>query len=287
MAPPLLTLKDIALTFGSTPLLERADLTVHARDRLCLVGRNGSGKSTLLKIAAGLVEPDGGERFVKPGTSWRYLPQEPDLSAFKTAEDYVRDGLIGADDGFRIPYLLDALGLTGKEDPAVMSGGEARRAALARTLAPQPDILMLDEPTNHLDLPAIEWLEDEVSQMNSALLLISHDRRFLEKLSRKTVWVDRGVTHLMDKSFEHFEDWRDEFLEQEELNHHKLKRQIHREQHWVVHGVSGRRKRNVRRLKELGNMRKEYKNHRAAQGNATMSSLEAESSGKKVALLAK
>ena len=151
MAPPLLTLTDIALTFGTTPLLESAELTVRPRDRCCLVGRNGSGKSTLLKIAAGLVESDSGVRFLQPGTTIRYLPQEPDLSAFKTARDYIEAGLIGADDGARIPYLLDALGLSGDEDPAIMSGGEIRRAALARTLAPRPDILMLDEPTNHLD----------------------------------------------------------------------------------------------------------------------------------------
>ena len=143
MAPPLLTLKDMALTFGSTPLIERADLTVHARDRICLVGRNGSGKSTLLKIAAGLVEADSGDRFVKPGTSWRYLPQDPDLSSYANVETYVRDGLVGADDGYRIPYLLDALGLKGDEDPSYMSGGEKRRAALVRTLAPEPDILSL------------------------------------------------------------------------------------------------------------------------------------------------
>ena len=285
MAPPLLTLKDIALTFGSTPLLEAANLTVHARDRVCLVGRNGSGKSTLLKIAAGLIEADDGERFFKPGTSWRYLPQEPDLSAFKTAEDYVRDGLIGADDGFRIPYLLDALGLTGKEDPAVMSGGEARRAALARTLAPQPDILMLDEPTNHLDLPAIEWLEGELSSSNAALLLISHDRRFLESLSRRTIWMDRGHTRDLDKGFAEFEDWRDEFLEQEALDQHKLARQIHREQHWVVHGVSGRRKRNVRRLKDLAGLRKSLKEHRGVQGKVDISVAEGPASGKQVVRL--
>ncbi len=285
MTPPLLTLKDIALTFGSTPLLEAADLTVNARDRICLVGRNGSGKSTLLKIAAGLVEADAGERFFKPGTSWRYLPQDPDLSAFTNAEDYVRDGLIGADDSYRIPYLLDALGLTGKEYPAVMSGGEARRAALARTLAPEPDILMLDEPTNHLDLPAIEWLEAELSNSSAALLLISHDRRFLESLSRRTIWMDRGHTRDLDKGFQHFEDWRDTVLEQEALDQHKLARQINREQHWVVHGVSGRRKRNVRRLKELSGLRKTLKEHRSVQGKVDISVAEGPTSGKQVVRL--
>jgi len=284
MAPPLLTLTDMSLTFGTTPLLEAAALTVMARDRICLVGRNGSGKSTLLKIAAGLVEADNGTRFIQPGTTIRYLPQEPDLSMFKTARDYIEDGLIGADDGGRIPYLLDALGLSGDEDPAVMSGGEMRRAALARTLAPQPDILMLDEPTNHLDLPAIEWLEGELNGLSSAILLISHDRRFLENLSRRTVWMDRGETRNLDKGFAHFEDWRDEFLEQEALDRHKLERKIHREQHWIVHGVSGRRKRNVRRVKELAGLRQQVRDQKQVVGAAAITVTEGQASGKRVAI---
>lgn len=285
MAPPLLTLDNIHLTFGSTPLLEGACLTIMPRTRACLVGRNGSGKSTLLKIAAGLIEQDQGERFLKPGTTVRYLPQDPDLSAFETVRDYVMDGLVGADDAFRVPYLLDALGMTGDETPAVMSGGEARRAALIRTLAPEPDILLLDEPTNHLDLPAIEWLEGELSRLSSALVLISHDRRFLETLSQETVWMDRGQTRLLAKGFKHFEDWRDELLEQEELEHHKLERKIVREQHWVVHGVSGRRKRNVKRLKDLGKLRQQVKDHRKVQGTASISVTEGMTSGKRVAKL--
>jgi len=285
MAPPLLTLDDIHLTFGSTPLLEGAGLQVGSRARMCLVGRNGSGKSTLLKIAAGLVEADSGTRFVKPGVTWRYLPQEPDLSAYENSQAYIEDGLIGADDGFHIPYLLDALGLTGYEDPKVMSGGELRRAALARTLAPEPDILMLDEPTNHLDLPAIEWLEGELSRLSSALILISHDRRFLETLSQQTLWMDRGETRQLDKGFAYFEDWRDEFLEREELDRHKLNRKIVREQHWVVHGVSGRRKRNVRRLKELSNLRQQVKDQRRVQGTASITVTEGAKWGKSVAKL--
>jgi len=258
---------------------------VYPRERLCLVGRNGSGKSTLMKIAAGLVESDSGDRFVKPGVSWRYLPQEPDLSAFRTSYDYIAEGLVGADDGSRIPYLLDALGLTGEEDPSVMSGGEMRRAALARTLAPNPDILMLDEPTNHLDLPAIEWLENELARSQSAIVLISHDRRFLDNLSKRTVWMDRGETRDLDKGFGAFEDWRDEFLEQEELERHKMDRKVHREQHWVVHGVSGRRKRNVRRLKELGDLRKTIKNQRQVTGSAKITVTEADRSSKQIVKL--
>ncbi len=280
--PPLLSLRDIYLTFGSTPLLTGASLSISAGERLCLVGRNGSGKSTLLKIAAGLLEQDDGERFFQPGTTVRYLPQEPDLSDYATIRDYVEAGLEGADDSYRVPYLLDALGLTGDEDTAILSGGEARRAALARTLAPEPDILMLDEPTNHLDLPAIEWLEGEIKQLRSAVVLISHDRRFLENLTRRTIWMDRGIARELDKGFAHFEDWRDEFLEQEELEQHKLGRQIAREQHWIVHGVSGRRKRNVRRVKELAGLRAQKKDFRAVQGGVNITVAEGKSSGKSV-----
>src|SRR5690606_30290985 len=215
MAPPLLQLTDIHLTFGGTPLLTGAELSVGEGERLCLVGRNGSGKSTLLKIAAGLVEEDRGERFAQPPATIRYLPQEPDLSAFATTLAYVEAGLAPGDEPYRARYLLEQLGLTGEEAPANLSGGEARRAALARVLAPEPDILLLDEPTNHLDLPAIEWLESELKNMRSALVLISHDRRFLESLSRATVWLDRGITRRLDKGFAAFEAWRDEVLEQE------------------------------------------------------------------------
>lgn len=283
MSPPLLTLSGIQLTFGTTPLLTDANLMIHSGERLCLVGRNGSGKSTLLKIAAGIVEQDSGERFLKPGRTVRYLPQEPDLSSYATIRDYVEDGLVGADQGYRIPYLLDALGLNPELGTDHLSGGEARRAALARTLAPEPDILMLDEPTNHLDLPAIEWLEGELSMSNSALVLISHDRRFLESLSQRTVWMDRGETRDTGKGFAEFENWRDEFLEQEELERHKLDRKIHREQHWIVHGVSGRRKRNVRRVKELAALRKSVKEQRQVKGDVQFTTLDADNSGKVVA----
>src|SRR6267142_3060209 len=171
MAPPLLLLQDIHLTFGAAPLLAGAELSVGPGERLCLVGRNGSGKSTLLKIAAGLVEPDGGSRFVQPSVTIRYLPQEPDFGDHKTTLAYVEAGLGPGDDHYQARYLVEQLGLTGNEDPAHVSGGEARRAALARVLAPSPDILLLDEPTNHLDLPTIEWLEGELAGIRSGIVL--------------------------------------------------------------------------------------------------------------------
>jgi ATP-binding cassette subfamily F protein uup len=277
--PPLLLLQNIALTFGGTPLIESAELSVSPGERACLVGRNGSGKSTLLKIAAGLVEADRGNRFVQPGATVRYLAQEPDLSAYPTTLAYVEAGLGPGDDPYRARYLLEQLGLTGEEKPADLSGGEARRAALAHVLAPQPDILLLDEPTNHLDLPVIEWLEGELKSLRSALVLISHDRRFLESLSQATVWLDRGRTRRMDRGFAHFEEWRDQVLEQEEAEHHKLGRKLVAEADWLRYGVTARRKRNVRRLGNLHAMRQQYRDRQRAVGTVSMSLVEAEQSG--------
>ena len=282
MSPPLLTLQDIHLTFGVTPLLDGADMQVGEGERLCLVGRNGSGKSTLMKVAAGLVEADDGERFVHPGVTLRYLEQEPDLSGFDTVRDYVVAGLAPGDMDYRADYLMEQLGLHGEEKPATISGGEARRAALARALAPDPDILMLDEPTNHLDLPAIEWLEGELAACRSALVLISHDRRFLENLTRRTLWLDRGRTRLMDGGFAGFEDWRDTVFQQEQDEMHKLDRKIVREEDWVRYGVTGRRKRNVRRMDELADLKRRRADHRGPQGQVKLEATQAQDSGKLV-----
>ena len=282
MAPPLLQLRDIHLTFGGTPTLEGAELSIGPRERICLVGRNGSGKSTLLKIAAGLVEADKGERFVDPGATIRYLPQEPDLSGFETTRAYVEAGLGPGDDAYRAAYLLGELGLTGEEDPRALSGGEARRAALARALAPEPDILLLDEPTNHLDLPAIEWLEREIAGLRSAVVLISHDRRFLQTLSQATVWLDRGATRRIDRGFAHFEEWRDQVLDEEERDRQKLDRKIVAEEHWVRYGVTARRKRNVRRMANLTALRSDRREARRSAGSVKMTVTEAEDSGRLV-----
>ncbi len=281
-SPPVLYLKNVRLTFGATPLLTGADLTVGEGDRITLVGRNGSGKSTLLKIAAGLVEMDDGERFLQPGKTVRYLAQEPDLSAFPTTLAYVEAGLAPGDDPYRAVYLLGELGLTGEEPTGSLSGGEARRAALARALAPEPDILLLDEPTNHLDLPAIEWLEGELKGMRSALVLISHDRRFLQNLSRVTVWLDRGTTRTLDRGFAHFEAWRDQVLEEEERELQKLDKKIQAEEHWMRYGVTARRKRNVRRVDLLADLRREKREHRGPQGQVRMAASEAEASSRLV-----
>jgi ATP-binding cassette subfamily F protein uup len=282
MAPPLLTLQNISLTLGGTPLLASAELSVSRGERVCLVGRNGSGKSTLLKIAAGSLEADSGSRFLQPQARVFYLPQEPDFNGFATALAYVEAGLGPNDDPYRATTLLNELGLTGDEDPAHLSGGEARRIALVRVLAPEPDILLLDEPTNHLDLPAIEWLENELASLRSALVLISHDRRFLQKLSRKTVWLDRGRTRNLDRGFAEFEAWRDQVLEEEEERQHKLDRKIVMEEDWLRYGVTARRKRNQKRLAGLHGLRQERRDYRRAAGNVKLVATEAETSGKLV-----
>jgi ABC transport system ATP-binding/permease protein len=274
MAPPLLKLDQIYLTFGGTPLLEGAEFSVSAGDRIALVGRNGSGKSTLLKIAAGFIEPTSGEVFRQPSSTIRYLPQGPDFDGFATVQAYVEAGLGPTDDAHRVTHLLEHLKLDGHADPVTLSGGEARRAALAKVLAPEPDILLLDEPTNHLDLPTIEWLESELSGLRSAIVLISHDRRFLENVTNTTVWLDRGATRRLSRGFAQFEEWRDKLLEEEEAEQHKLGRQILREEHWVRYGVTARRKRNMRRMGELADLR--------VQGDVTLAASDSRESGKLV-----
>ncbi len=283
MAPPLLLLQDVALALGNAPVLTGAELSVAAGERLCLVGRNGSGKSTLLRIAAGLLTPDSGTVFLQPGTTVRYLPQEPDFAGFSTTLDYAAAGLDADAGPHRAAALLTQLGLSGEEDPARLSGGEARRAALARVLAPRPDILLLDEPTNHLDLPAIAWLEAELAAMNAALVLISHDRRMLESLGRAVVWLDRGTARRMDRGFAQFDAWRDEVLEQEARERHKLARKIGMEEDWLRYGVTARRKRNQKRLGNLHALREQHRQAMGPSGGIRLAQTEAGVSGKLVA----
>ena len=266
-SPPILYVDDIHLTHGVTPLLDGAALSVGRDDRICLVGRNGSGKSTLLKIIAGLVDADEGERFVQPGIAVAYLAQDPNFKGFETVEDYVLHGLLNNEDRQRAFQLMADLHVEPSAVIAPLSGGERRRIALCKVMAPQPEVLLLDEPTNHLDLPAIEWLEGALRQINSALVLVSHDRRFLSNMATQTVWLDRGQTKLMRKSFAHFEDWRDAELEREAEEQHKLARKIAREEDWLRYGVTARRKRNVKRLGDLHTLRQQRRDYRGPQGD--------------------
>ena len=277
--PPLLQLRDIVVTLGGAPLLDGAELSISAGDRIAVVGRNGSGKSTLFRVAAGELTFDRGTRFVQPSARLAYLPQEPDMSGFETALDYVLAGLNEFDDPYAARAMMAELGLDPGADPARLSGGEARRAALVRVLSPEPDILLLDEPTNHLDLIAIEWLEARLAQSRSALALISHDKRLLADLTKATIWLDRGRARRLDQGFGAFEAWRDAKLEEEELERHKLDRKIVEEEHWMRYGVTARRKRNMRRVGELADLRRERREALRPTGAAAMIAQDTKASG--------
>ncbi len=282
MSALVLSLSEISLTFGGAPLLDGAALEAGSRARIALVGRNGSGKSTLLKIAAGLVDADSGDRFAHPGAAIRYLAQEPNFGGHASALAYVASALDNPADTHIAARALEGLGLAPETNLDTASGGEAKRAALAAVLAAEPDVLLLDEPTNHLDIPAIAWLEETLASLNAAIVLISHDRRFLENLTTETVWLDRGRTHYLSRGFRDFEAWRDKLLEEEKTARHKLGRKIAAEEDWVRYGVTARRKRNVRRLAELKSMRKELREARQTQGNVAFEATDAAASGKKV-----
>jgi ATP-binding cassette subfamily F protein uup len=276
VAPPLLALRDIRVAFADQVLIDGAGFALAPGDRLCLVGRNGAGKSTLLKIAAGLVEPDGGERFLQPGTRVSYLPQAPDFGGAATILDYVTAA--GAE-RHRAEAVLHEIGLDPSMPTATLSGGEARKAAIARVLADDPDILLLDEPTNHLDLPSIEWLEERLSQFRGAFVLISHDRAFLRRLTAGCLWVDRGTVRRLDKGFGQFEEWTEQILAEEEVVQHKLDRLILQETQWSREGISARRKRNQGRLRRLHAMRAERAGQIAQTGRAALAVETGTSSG--------
>jgi ATP-binding cassette subfamily F protein uup len=278
---PLLQLNDISLTFGGAPLFDELSLVVQPGDRVALVGRNGSGKSTLMKVMAGLVEPDRGDRTLTPGTTVGYMEQEPEMAGFATLGDFAMSEL---DEGELYRVEMAAEGL--KFDPArpvgTASGGERRRAALAKLMAESPELMLLDEPTNHLDIEAIAWLEDQLKSTRKGFVLISHDRAFLRELSRATLWIDRGMTRRQERGFEHFEEWRDKVWEEEDQQRHKLDRKIKAEARWAVEGISARRKRNQGRVRNLQDLRAERASQVRRQGTAAMALESGPSSGRKV-----
>ncbi|MCX8228005.1 MAG: ATP-binding cassette domain-containing protein [Sulfitobacter sp.] len=278
---PLLQVNEITLTFGGDPVFENMSLVVQPGDRLALVGRNGSGKSTLMKVMAGIVEPDSGEVIVGPGVSVGYMEQDPDLTGFETLGDFASHGLDPSE-----MYKVERAGEGLKFDPArpvsTASGGERRRAALARLMASEPELMLLDEPTNHLDIEAIRWLEDELKTTRAAFVIISHDRAFLRELTRATLWIDRGVTRRQEIGFGGFEAWRDQMWEEEDMQRHKLNRKIKAEARWAVEGISARRKRNQGRVRALQELRAERAGQITRQGTAAMALEAGTKSGRKV-----
>ena len=278
---PLLQLSDIALTFGGNPVFEDLSLVVQPGDRVALVGRNGSGKSTLMKVMAGLVEADSGTRVASPGVQVGYMEQDPTMEGFATLGEYAASGL-EPEEAYKVDMVAEGLKFDPEGAVATASGGERRRAALAKLMAEAPELMLLDEPTNHLDIEAIAWLENELKQTRAGFVLISHDRAFLRALTRATLWIDRGAVRRAEQGFDGFEEWRDKIWEEEDQQRHKLNRKIKAEARWAVEGISARRTRNQGRLRALQDLRAEKAGQIKRQGTAAMAFDGGSTSGKKV-----
>ncbi len=278
---PLLQMSSISLTFGGNPIFDDLDLVVQPGDRVALVGRNGSGKSTLMKVMAGLTEADHGDFVVPPGISVGYMEQDPDLSLWETLGDYAASQL-DPSESYKVAMVAEGLKFQPDMPVATASGGERRRAALAKLMAEAPDLMLLDEPTNHLDIQAIEWLEAELSSTRTAFVLISHDRTFLRALTKATLWIDRGQVRRRETGFTGFEDWRDTVWAEEDDARHKLDRKIKAEGKWAVEGISARRKRNQGRVRALAELRAERGSQIRRQGTAAMEIEAGPTSGKRV-----
>ena len=254
MAAPIFSFENLGLSQGSHWLFRHLDIFVGERDRLALIGRNGAGKTTLLKLIAGQVDPDEGTRSVRPGARVIMLEQDPEVAGFATLRDFALAGQY-APPVHEVEAIASQLGIDLSREAATASGGERRRAAIARALASEPDLLLLDEPTNHLDIDAIDWLEAWLGRYNGAFVVISHDRAFLTRLTRQTLWLDRGSIRRNEIGFGGFEDWMEAVYAEESRAAEKLDAKLKIEAHWLQRGVTARRKRNQGRLAKLYEMR--------------------------------
>ncbi|ATE66744.1 ABC-F family ATP-binding cassette domain-containing protein [Rhizorhabdus dicambivorans] len=258
MAAPILSYQNLGLNQGSGWLFRGLDIHIAPRDRLALIGRNGAGKTTLLKLLAGRIDADEGLRTIVPGTKVILLEQEPSLAGHATLRDFAL-AAPDAPDAHAVEAIADQIGIDLSREAASASGGERRRAAIARALAQEPDVLLLDEPTNHLDLAAIEWLESWLGRYTGAFIAISHDRTFLTRLTRQTLWLDRGGIRRHEVGFGGFEEWTDRVYEEEARNAERLDAKLKIEEHWKLRGVTARRRRNQGRLTKLYEMREQRK----------------------------
>lgn len=269
---PIYTVKGAKLSFGLNPLFTGVDLYINRGDKICLVGRNGCGKSTLLKIIAGEMDADEGEFFMQPGIRIGYMPQEPNFDGYATLRDVVESSLENSEKNqtFRADKLIEYFDIKANQKPEESSGGERRKAALAAALINEPDILLLDEPTNHLDIEAIEKLEDIIKKFSGAVIVISHDRSFLQNVSQATFWLDRGILRRNNKSFSFFEEWENQVIDQEIIEQKALNKKIAEETEWLHKGVTARRKRNMGRLRRLQQLRAERREQIKMTGSVEM-----------------
>jgi ATP-binding cassette subfamily F protein uup len=254
MSAPVLSFENLGLNQGVRWLFRGIDLHIGARDRLALIGRNGAGKTTLFRLLAGEIEPDEGRRTIQPGTKVVLLEQDPDMAGHATLKHWAVAGK-DAPAPHEVDAIADQLGIDLDTEAATASGGERRRAAICRAFASEPDVLLLDEPTNHLDLGAIEWLEDWLGRYKGAFIVISHDRTFLKRLTKSTLWLDRGQLRRAEIGFGGYDAWVEKVYEEEAKAAEKLDAKLKLELHWLQRGVTARRKRNQGRLEKLNEMR--------------------------------
>ncbi len=312
----ILRLNKVVLSYGTHVLLDGVDLNIEAGDRIGLLGRNGAGKSTLLKLLAGQTLPDGGEYWLRPGTRVACLDQELPAVADESVYDFVAGGLSGtgalisrfhyltshplnaaemrelehvqheleAKDGWllqqKVESMMSTLSLPADTAMRDLSGGWRRRVAMARALVCEPDLLLLDEPTNHLDIPTIEWLEKHLENFRGALMVITHDRAFLQKVASSIIELDRGHLRIWQYDYRRFLEFRDQQLAAEEKANAEFDKKLAQEEAWIRQGIKARRTRNEGRVRALKKMREEFKARRLVQGNARMSLQGADRSGK-------
>lgn len=269
---PIYSLKNASIHFGFHPLFSEIDLHICRGDKVCLIGRNGSGKSTLLKLIAGLIEADTANVFIQPGIKIAYMAQEPDFSNSETLREYILSGLNGnrQEQAYKAEILIEQLDINANQNPQTASGGERKKAALAQALIGNPDILLLDEPTNHLDIATIEKLEEIIQRFTGAVIVISHDRSFLNHVSTSTLWLDRGKLRTNDKGYASFESWQEEVINQEWIEQRNLNKRIEEETEWLHKGVTARRKRNMGRLRRLQKLRMERREQIKQIGSVQM-----------------
>jgi ATPase components of ABC transporters with duplicated ATPase domains len=315
---PLFRLNDIQLSYGTQVLLDKVAFTLQPGERWGLLGRNGAGKSTFLKLLAGSIKPDGGEFWQQPEIRVAYLDQELPEASDDTVFDYVADGLseaanliksfhhlteqepteavlrqlevvqreIDAKNGWtlqqRVESIISMLELPAGKRMKELSGGWARRVALGRALVNDPDVLLLDEPTNHLDIPAIAWLEKQLQNYRGAVVVITHDRSFLQQVANRILELDRGKLRIWQHDYRRFLEFRDQQLEAEAKANAEFDKKLAQEEAWIRQGIKARRTRNEGRVRALKAMREEYKNRREVQGNASMQLNTSAQSGKLV-----
>ena len=264
----LLSVQEALVSFGGAPVFENLTFHILEGDRTCLVGKNGAGKSTLMNIIRGLKELDDGERWVLAGTTIGYLQQDIPLKAGQTVKDFILEDLSEENQTeaftYRMEMVAEPLHINLDDRMDQLSGGQMRRAALARALVEEPDILLLDEPTNHLDLDVILWLENYLKGYRGAFLCVSHDRKFLENISDKVFWLDRGSLRVCPRGYSYFEEWSGALIEQEERELKNREKMLEIEVEWASRGVKARRKRNVRRLSLMKEERDRLKADKSA-----------------------